>query len=47
MGDDIGTAVPAFFAFGGATIGLVVANVGAAYGMSKSGVSHRGRIWSL
>lgn len=36
---DVGTAVPAFFGFGGATIGLLFANLGAAYGMAKAGVS--------
>lgn len=36
---DIGTAAPAFFGFGGATLGLILANLGAAYGMFKAGVS--------
>ena len=35
---DVGSATPAFFGFGGATIGLILANFGAAYGMSKAGV---------
>ena len=35
---DIGSATPAFFGFGGATLGLVLANLGAAYGMAKAGV---------
>ena len=35
---DIGTCSPAFFGFGGATLGLVFANLGAAYGMAKAGV---------
>jgi hypothetical protein len=36
---DVGSATPAFFGFGGATIGLVLANLGAAMGMAKAGVS--------
>ncbi|KAH9261894.1 V-type ATPase, C subunit [Batrachochytrium salamandrivorans] len=36
--EDVGSAVPAFFGFGGAALGLLVANLGAAYGMAKSGV---------
>ncbi len=43
MADDVGSASPAFYGFGGATLGLIFANLGAAYGMAKAGVSARAR----
>ena len=35
---DVGTAGPAFFGFAGASMALILANIGAAYGTAKSGV---------
>jgi V-type H+-transporting ATPase proteolipid subunit len=38
MVQDIGSATPAFFGFAGATLALILANIGAAYGTAKAGV---------
>lgn len=36
--EDVGSLMPVFFGYAGSSIGLVLANFGAAYGTTKAGI---------